>query len=336
MKIIDIIAKQKLAKQNKMLIHGLKNGLIFPYPDALFDKLRPYHLAGLPISIMLLINELCNGYCYDRSMLMQLAFENCEVVHADIECLRITAGKEFAEHSFVETTDFGGEKTWVVDTSTGLVYDKDYYYKIEKPKINHRISKEQCMQSHYIQEIIASDFEKEKYTLPLCLPFIEKAITQSKHIGTVLYREKILTELENFKKAINYNSIVAEIENDVKLMRTDPAKLDEKFQIVRDHYGREISRNGEPNPYYISPEELDNTQSYLESIKDNEEKLSEYYSNLIRNSYNLMQSQTEQTSILAKQRLEKILENPTADFYSVYSLATEEETLSSSPESFSK
>lgn len=336
MKILDRKAKRKLAKHDKMLIHGLKNRLIFPYPDALFDRLRPYHLAGMPVSTMMLIIELCNGHCYDRSMLMQLAFKDCEVVHADIECLRITAGEEFAEHSFVETTEFGGGKTWVVDTSIGLVYDKNYYYKIEKPKINCRIPKEKCMQSPYVQEVIAGNFEQEKYALPLYMPFVESAVKHSNYLGTVAYREKIIEELEKFKKAVGYEAIVKEIEDDMRLMRTDPAKLDEKFQIVRDKYGREISRGGVANPYYISPEEADRKQAYYESIQDNEEKLAEYYATLAKNSYDLIQAEAEQTSILAKQRIEEIVQNPTADFYEVYGTTTEEETVTPSPNQQSK
>ena len=53
--------KRKLARMNKWLIWGFKHKLVFPYPESLFDALRPYNLGGFPASITLLINELCNG-----------------------------------------------------------------------------------------------------------------------------------------------------------------------------------------------------------------------------------------------------------------------------------
>lgn len=167
------------ARKNKLLYYGLKNKLIFPYPDALFDRLRPYNVGGIPASIMLHIIELCNGFCYDRSLLMQLALENCQVVHADVESLRLLEGEELAEHSFIETTDFGQGKTWVIDTSVGLIYDKDFYYEIEKPKINKVFTKEQCMQNLEIISILASDFNMDKFSLPLTIPIIESSIKQS-------------------------------------------------------------------------------------------------------------------------------------------------------------
>ena len=307
--------KKKLKKRDKMLVYGLKNKLVFPYPDILFDYLRPYCVGGFPASIMVLINEMCNGHCYDRAELMQLAFDDCQIVHADIESLRITCGEEFAEHAFVETPEFGGGKTWVVDTSIGLIYDKDFYYKIEKPKVNRVISKEQVMQSRSIQSIIASNFEEDKYSLTLTMPNIERVVEQSNHIGTYMYKDKVRKEIELFKKAIGYDAMVAEVESDMQLMFKDPQALDKKFGIVRDRYGREISRGGKPNPYYISPEEADAEQAYYESIKDDEEKMSEYLGKVCEKSLKQMLIEDEATAKQAQERLEEIKKNPTANFY---------------------
>jgi len=184
-------------KQNKFLIKGFMTGKIFPYPDWLFDRLRPYNVAGFPASLMLCINELCNGKCYDRAMLMQLAFDDCQVLYADIDTLKVNFGEEFAEHAIVQYMANG--KQYIVDTSIGLVYDKDYYFRIEQPKINRTFSKEECMLNPEINEIIIGNFDKNKYTLPLVLPMIEANIKHSNHIHTVMYRKTIFEELELFK-----------------------------------------------------------------------------------------------------------------------------------------
>lgn len=302
-------------RQKKMLLYGIKHKLVFTYPDVLFDRLRPYQVGGFPASILLFIIEMCNGKCYDRSLLMQLAFEDCQIVHADIESLRVTYDKGSPEHSFVVTRQFGGNKEWVVDTSIGLIYDKDYYYKFEKPKVNRIFSKKECMDFIQTKDIIAGDFNQDKYALPLYLPFIEKCVKNSVWLGTIMYREKILFELELFKKAINYDGIVREINEDMKLMKTDPAKLDEKFKIVRDKYGREISRNGVMNPYYVSFEESERREKYFDSIKDDEKKVKEYWDEIVKRSISDMELEEEKVSRIAEKRLEKILNNPTANFY---------------------
>lgn len=302
-------------KHKKMLAYGIKHKLIFTYPDALFNRLRPYQVGGFPASIMLFIIEMCNGKCYDRSLLMQLAFSDCQIIQADVETLRVTAGEEYAEHSFVVTKEFGGNKEWVVDTSMGLIYDKDYYFKFENPTINRIITKEECMNYSETKEIIAGDFENDKYSLPLYLSFIEQCIKNSKWLGTIIYREKVLSELEKFKQAIGYDLIKAEIDEDIKLMYTDSKKLDEKFKIVRDKYGREFYRNGVQNPYYISPEEADEKEKQFHSIKDDEKKLNEYIDKIVQESVEHMQVEYEKTSLIALKRLEEILANPTVNFY---------------------
>ncbi len=300
-----------------MLVYGFKYKLVFPYPDELFDALRPFSLGGLPASIVLFDNELCNGKCYDRARLMSLAFADSKVIYADINSLRVQ-DIENAEHAFVETTEFGSGKTWVVDTSIGLIFEKDYYYKFEQPKINHIFTKEILMQDPMLHEIISSNFANDKYMLPLYLPCVEASIKNSRHLGTVMYKEKILSELERFKKAIKYDDISAEIESDVKLMFKDPDALDRKFGIVRDKYGNEISRNGIPNPYYYTREELEASNAYLDSIKNDPIKQKEYWQKIIKKSKLAIEEEYQRTQEIAKKRLDVILENPEANFYELF------------------
>lgn len=316
---IPVLNKEQQKKINalhKKLIWGSKHKKVFTYPNGLIDRLRPYHVAGLPTSILLLVTELCNGFCYDRSVLMSLAFSDAKVVHGNIETLRITTGgEEYAEHSFVVTKQFGGNHEWVVDTSIGLIYDKDFYYNLEKVVENEIISKETLMKSPMIQEILASDFEQEKYALPLYLPLIEAAVSSSNWLGTSSYRDIITSEFQKFKEAVNYDAIKAEIDEDMRMMYRDPAKLDEKFQIVRDKYGREISRGGVPNPYYVSPETVDAREAKLTSIGDNEEELKKFYSEIFNESLEIMNEEARKVAELAEIRFAEIMKNPTANFY---------------------
>lgn len=305
--------------QKRALTWGFKHKQVFPYPKELFDALRPFCVGGFPASIMLFCNELCNGKCYDRAQIMQLAFENCQVVHADINSLRCKANGRSPQHAFVETTEFGGNRTWVVDTSIGLIFDKRFYYKFEQPKVNKVLSKQECMQNPEVKSIIASNFDNDKYLLPTTLPLIEQAIKSSRHIGTLLYKDHILSEIEAFKTAIRYDDIQAEIDADIQLLQQGRADdLDKKFGIVRDAHGREMSRNGVPNPYYKSFEQMQEEHAYYESIKDNPEKLAEYFAEIDKKISEDMAREEALQSAVVNQRLEEIKQNPTANFYDSY------------------
>ena len=318
---LSLLDKLKLKHIDRMHYYGLKHNRIFPYPDQLFDLLRPYNMGGFPASILLFENELCNGHCYDRAMLMQLPFEDARVVHADIETLRVSAGEDYAEHAFVETEAFGCGKTWVIDTSMGLIFDKDFYYRIERPKINRVFSKEECMRHPDIIENLAGDFEKDKYSLLLTLPLVESAIKASNHLGTVIYRERILKEIEKFKQDIKFDEMEAEVQADMQLLKSEKGaskKIDARLGIVRDEYGREISRNGVPNPYYKSREQIEAENAEYEAIKGDPEKEKEYFERLVADCVSDMEREFEANSTLAESRLKQIFANPNANYYELF------------------
>ena len=300
-------------KHREWLIKGLKENKVFAFPDVLFDYLRPYSFGGLPVSILLLITEMNNGHCYDRAMLMQLAFDKCRMVYADIESLRIRYGEESAEHAYIETDEFGGGKTWVVDTSTGLIYEKEYFDEFEKPKVNCVFTKEECMQSKYIQDILASDFEKDKWSLVLTLPMIESAIKHSNNMGTIVYKEKLLEEIAKLKEVINFDAMQKEVKEDMQLMRTNPSALDKKFKIVRDKYGREISRDGVKNPYYQKTNKKD-----LKSLLDDKKELelnSLVYEKMLKRNIKIHIKENQKTQKRASKQLKIIAQNPTQNVY---------------------
>jgi len=315
---LSLLNQLKLKQKDRMFYYGMKHGKVFPYPDQLFDRLRPYNVGGFPASILLFENELCNGHCYDRAMLMQLPFEDARVVHADIETLRITCGEEHAEHAFVETEEFGGNKTWVIDTSMGLIYDKDFYYKLEKiKKVNRVFSKEECMSHPDIIDNLAIDFERDKYALTLTLPLIEAGIKNSNHIGTIMYREKVLKELDLFKAAIDFDGMRAEIDRHMELLKKGPEgqkQVDIELGIVRDDYGGIISRKGVPNPYYVSRERWEADNREWEAVQGTP-KEKEYLDNLVKKCVEDMEREHKEKASIAEERLEEIIANPTINFY---------------------
>ena len=314
---LSLKEKWEQFNHDRLTKRGLLNGDILPYPDEVFENLRPYNCGGVPASIILFINEMCNGKCYDRALLMTMAFKDCQQVNATVEYLRKPYGEDRAGHSYVETNDFGKD-TWVLDTTLGLMYKKKLYDKLEKPNVFKVNSKQDCMDFIVTQEMLANDFEQSKYWLPLILPNIERIVEESQDPITSLYSEKVKKEIAHFKQTINYDAIVAEIQAD---MRMSPERRDEKFGIVRDEYGNEMSRNGVPNPYYTDPETIDERNAEYEEAMSDPQMREEYFENLMADVSARIESEEAEVRAKASIYLKQVEQNPTTNFYEMPSMS---------------
>ena len=229
-KIQEKIWKLHNYKQKKLLIWGLKHGYIAPYGDNLIEKLRTISYGGIPASIILLSDGMTNGYCYDRATLMSQAFldnddEDVQLVYAAIDSLRLNPKYEdrnknplFADHCIVERTTKDGQKL-IYDTSAGLLYDKQLYWLMERPKVRKRNSKE-SIKSYIAEENdhYPEDIERDKYASPLILPMIESSYSRPTEMYAALGIELLQREIEHFKKEINYDAVCKEIDDDMKRM----------------------------------------------------------------------------------------------------------------------
>ena len=52
-----------VSKTKQLIIDGLNNRKIRFYNKELIEKLRNIYSGGIPASILLLCNGMCNGYC---------------------------------------------------------------------------------------------------------------------------------------------------------------------------------------------------------------------------------------------------------------------------------
>ena len=55
MKKLNLIDLLKLKQRDRIFYYGMKHGKVFPYPDQLFDRLRPFNVGGFPASILFYI-----------------------------------------------------------------------------------------------------------------------------------------------------------------------------------------------------------------------------------------------------------------------------------------
>lgn len=311
-------------EKNKLIFKGFDEGKIFIFPKTIFNRLRPYSQGGVPLSLMLFIPDFCQGFCYDRALMMSMAFKDSKYVCAEIDDLRVQYGEgKDAEHAYIETSDLDDGKTYIVDTSVGLVYEKEYFEMLENPKVKYMLSKEQCMKSRGVLEMLASDFETEMDSLLLVLPLIENYISSLEHDNldsgneytTYLRKTFLLNEIEKLKTAINFDGMLKEMNDDLELIRQDPIGsekiLDEKYKIVRDKYGRIVSRSGVEDEFYIpANEDFDkicenlSEEEIVKLLNDDFKKIHEKHNNHDKRIYEL-----------AQKRLKEIEKDPYKNVY---------------------
>lgn len=119
--------------------------------------------------------------------------------------------EHFANYCFAERTLKDGT-ILVYDTSVGLVFEKDLYYKLENPKITKVDDRKTTLRFLYYDFQQDSDIEKDKYSLPLIFPNIENYLVPTQPF----YLEQLKQEVEILKQEVNYNDVCKEIHEDMK------------------------------------------------------------------------------------------------------------------------
>lgn len=134
----------------RLLEEGAENGLVFPYSEDFFNKVRNYYYGGISVPILLLHKNMVNGYCYDRAPLVTLGFKDNDfnVLYGDINSLRLNPNymdvPGSADHCIVEVEDNGMK--WIIDTSIGLIFEEELYKKLENPIIRLKRSKQETIE----------------------------------------------------------------------------------------------------------------------------------------------------------------------------------------------
>lgn len=221
--IFDELKWQHFQKKRKeMTLDGLKSGLIFPYSDKLIEKFRKIYYGGIPASIILLSDMMTNGYCYDRALLASSAFldddeYDVNLLYASIASLRQNPehihDKNYmtSDHCIVEITPNSSNSSMIIDTSSGFIYDKNLYWKIEKPKIRHINNKEKIKQFLAEDKKFHPENIKEAMPLaPLIIANIEKTYGTPTEMYSMLGIELLQKEIEHYKKIIAYNPVQPE------------------------------------------------------------------------------------------------------------------------------
>ena len=207
-----------LAKRNIFLQRAWKRGLIKPFDDSLYERMKKYFVACLPVSIMIKYfkpEKGDPGQCIERSLYLLVAFDNPVLVRGNRKDLEILYGKEEAFHGWVENDG------WVYDPTSLCMFRKDIYYKAYGVSDVKCFNKEQYSSSHIYNNIINSKIEDYK-------PYGKNRTD----LLTALYFTKKIAELksdENFIKELN--EYFEEIEYDIdEIIKEQDEELDKVFK----------------------------------------------------------------------------------------------------------
>jgi len=211
-------------KEDLVMRYGIATGKIMAYDKETIERLRKVYYGGIAASVVVLCNDMCQGHCYDRGLLITLGFgdDDFQLVDADIDGITLNPtyvdeynhgenDEHYGNHCFAERTTKDG-KTWVYDTTMGLVFDKKLYYYLQRPKITKINSKQDTLDYIEYKEIANADISRDKYASHLILPNIERI---AKHTDN-FYKDALLKEIELFKQDIDYESVCREIKEDME------------------------------------------------------------------------------------------------------------------------
>ena len=202
------------------MLWGLQNGHVAPYDDELIMSLREIYYGGIPASIVLLSNSMSNGHCYDRAVLLARAFlettDDVKLIYASVDSLRLNpeySGKKSADHCIVERITEDGREL-IYDTSCGFVFDKKFYWKLERPKVRLVNDKDSIKKFVFYDDDCC--IERDKYAALLILPMIEMEFGSPTEMYSRDGIELLQREIEHYKKTIDYDGVVKEIDADMK------------------------------------------------------------------------------------------------------------------------
>lgn len=214
-----LIWKLYLLKKKLLFVYGCVTRKIMPYNQSLVDNLRDVYYGGIPLSVMLLSVEYCQGKCGTCATLMTFGFKDDDfrLVSADVDSIRLVPrfkneshhDPNYASHVFVERILDDG-RVFVYDTTDGFIYDRDLYYRMESPRdILVRDKNEVMLDLEYLDALNTS-LETASNDAPSVLPVFESFC----HDSSNLYYKTLNAELVRYKKLIGYDELVSDIDDD--------------------------------------------------------------------------------------------------------------------------
>lgn len=209
-------------RRDELLIKGLESGSITPYSEEDIAHFRQKTYGGLPISIIILSDGLCNGFCYDRALLLAKALldmDDIRLLYADTNTFRLNPlyanNPTYWRHCILERTRKDGRKL-IYDTAYGLIFEKEIYWEIERPQISHVRTKQEI--AEFLEEenrIHPENAEENKWLNLMTIGLLEKTFDSPDEIYASKGVELLQREISLYKESIHYDDFSRQVESDI-------------------------------------------------------------------------------------------------------------------------
>lgn len=170
------------------------------YDEEFINCLRSEKCNGIPLHILALSYYLCRKKCHFVTIQLTRAMDNFALVTGNVSSFKY---EEFGNHSWIEKNGY------VYDTTRGLRYKKECYYKMYKPQIVKVLNQDNCNDDVVYKEYAdlgCSTVENERRNLELTfkmLEFLEK-------LRPTLNGKRLLEEIEQYRKENPYTEELPE------------------------------------------------------------------------------------------------------------------------------
>jgi len=150
--------KENYEAQMKQLFNVEEKPNVFD--ENLINSLPDYNFLGIPVK-RLIQHDCSNGYCYSIILALSLCFDNFKIVTAELDNYE----KYYQNHGYIATYKHCFlllPDNTVVDTTFGIICDKDVYAKIFKPSSCQYISSEEltdCELYQYLQSLKRNTYD---------------------------------------------------------------------------------------------------------------------------------------------------------------------------------
>lgn len=179
----------------------IEDGLIVPYEQELIDKLRNFNIKGVPLSIIVLCFDACNGNCYGTSVYLTSGMDNFKLIHGNIN---IYPENGFHNHSWVEKDGY------VYDPTDGFKYEKELYYQLYDAKVVVSYDEEKCKDYNFYQEVIRNYNQADVSFLSIFLQHLEEQDDAKANMNHYFLLEEIKKVREKYNITKRYDQKVME------------------------------------------------------------------------------------------------------------------------------
>ena len=195
-------------KRDAMYLYGKKHNKIFAYDEKLISRLRSYYFGPLPLSVLLLLEKAVDGFCYDCAPLIVYGFleDEFEYMSGDTDSIKLNPdnisqyregvlGELYGEHAII-VRKIDEDLELVYDVSLGLIFEKDFYFKLENFKTRVRRSKNETIdRANFECTHVSKLDQEERFFPPSILSLFEKfSAVQEFYTDDLANEFKILKE----------------------------------------------------------------------------------------------------------------------------------------------